>query len=137
MGKQMNSSKVNDREVESAVGDLSAARAERGARIKAIREASGMTAADFAKACGVTEVTQYNYEKGSRVPGADYLSELYFHFAVDLGPLVTGAPRAKGIKVSGEVEEMLHRYEVLPTALRKTVDDVLFLAWRMHQSSRS
>lgn len=137
MGKQMNSLKLNNREVESSVGDLSAARVERGARIKAVREASGLTAAEFAKTCGVTEVTQYNYEKGSRVPGADYLAELYFHFAVDLGPLVTGAPRAKAIKVTGDVEEMLHRYEVLPTALRKTVDDVLFLAWRMHQSSRT
>lgn len=137
MTTQTKGSKPSIRKVDETMGLLERCRVERGQRIKALRESSGLTTADFAEKCGVTEVTQYNYERATRVPDADYLSALYFEFAVDLGPLVTGAPRPKSVKVTADVEEMMGRYAALPPKLRKTVDDVLLLAWLTYQDRRA
>ena len=134
MTTQTKGSKPFIRKVDDGAGLLERGRTQRGQRIKALREASGLTTAEFAQKCGVTEVTQYNYERGTRVPDADYLNEIFFEFAVDLGPLVTGAPRPKSVKVTADVEEMLGRYAALPPKLRKTVDDVLLLAWLAYQA---
>lgn len=137
MTTQTKGLKPFNRKVDVNEGSLVCERTERGQRIKGLRESSGLTTAEFAQKCGVTEVTQYNYERGTRVPDADYLAALYFEFAVDLGPLVTGAPRPKSVKVTADVEEMLGRYAALPPKLRKTVDDVLLLAWLAYQNRRA
>lgn len=124
----------NDPSIESG---MPRARVERGARIKALRESLNLTVVDFATLMHVTKQTQIKYEKGATAPDADYLSELYFQFAVDLGPLVTGAPRTKPMKFTADVEEMLRKYEALPVTSRRTVDEVLSLAWQALQNKPS
>lgn len=136
MSNEKQTIKVNKNDP-SEESDMSQARVQRGVRIKSLRESLSLTVVDFAALMHVTKQTQIKYEKGATAPDADYLSELYFQFAVDLGPLVTGAPRAKPMKVTADVEEMLRRYEALPVASRKTVDDVLALAWQAKQSRRA
>jgi len=135
MGNEKHTSKVNENDL-SSVSDIAQARSDRGARIKSLRESLKLTVVDFAALMQVTKQTQLKYEKGATAPDADYLAELYFQFAVDLGPLITGAPRAKPMKVTADVEEMLRRYETLPAAARRTVDEVLSFAWQAQQSKR-
>ncbi|OJX21915.1 MAG: hypothetical protein BGO79_27390 [Delftia sp. 67-8] len=101
-----------------------------------MRESLQLTVVDFAALMHVTKQTQLKYEKGATAPDADYLAELYFQFAIDLGPLITGAPRSKPMKVTADVEEMLRRYEALPANARRTVDEVLSFAWQAQQNKR-
>ena len=136
MSQQTHTSKVNNKDLLNK-SEISIERAERGGRIKALRTERDLSQSDFAGMLGVTKQTQIAYESGARVPDADYLAELFFQFAIDLGPLVTGAPRPKSVKVTAEVEEMLGRYAALPPKLRKTVDDVLLLAWLAYQDRRA
>lgn len=109
------------------------ARMERALRVKAVRDSSGLSLVDFAAEMGVSKQTQLQYERGNTSPDCEYLDNLYFKFAVDLGPLITGAPRAKAIKVTEDVQRFLDRYAALPPKVRKTVDDVLLLAWLAYQ----
>lgn len=132
MGKQTQTNKENNKDPSKESG-ITVERAERGARIKEARQRTGLSQPDFANQLGMTKQTQIAYENGSRIPDADYLAELYYRFAVDLGPLITGAPRAKTAKLSAAAEEMLTKYETLPAKLRKIVDDVLLLSWLAHQ----
>lgn len=144
MSQQTSTSKVNDISLKNESG-ISLERSERGVRIKALRTFQGLSQSDFAQQLGVTKQTQIAYESGARVPDADYLTELFFRFAVDLGPLITGAPRAQAGKTAkGGVRdadsgsaEMLFKYEALPPKLRKTVHDVLLLAWLAYQDRRA
>lgn len=135
MSNEKHTSKVNENDL-SGVSGIARARSERGARIKSLRESLQLTVVDFAALMHVTKQTQLKYEKGATAPDADYLAELYFQFAVDLGPLITGAPRSKPMKVTADVEEMLRRYEALPAAARRTVDEVLSFAWQAQQNKR-
>lgn len=135
MSNEKHTSKVNENDL-LGVSDIARARSERGARIKSLRESLQLTVVDFAALMHVTKQTQLKYEKGATAPDADYLAELYFQFAVDLGPLITGAPRSKPMKVTADVEEMLRRYEALPSAARRTVDEVLSFAWQAQQNKR-
>ena len=143
MSQQTHTSKVNIASPSKQSG-IGPDRVERGERIKALRVKREMSQSDFAKKLGVTKQTQIAYESGARVPDAEYLAALYYEYAVDLGPLITGAPRARigasttgGVRsVSDTVSEMLYRYESLTAPLRKTVDDVLLLAHLANQSRR-
>lgn len=135
MSNEKHTSKVNENDL-LGVSEITRARSERGARIKSLRESLQLTVVDFAALMHVTKQTQLKYEKGATAPDADYLAELYFQFAVDLGPLITGAPRSKPMKVTADVEEMLRRYEALPTTARRTVDEVLSFAWQAQQNKR-
>lgn len=48
-----------------------------GARIKNLRkELNISSAAELAEMCGIHSVTQYNYERGTRLPDAYYLYNL-------------------------------------------------------------
>ncbi|MFG0603464.1 helix-turn-helix domain-containing protein [Delftia sp. WSY_4] len=135
MSNEKHTSKVNENDL-LGVSDITRARSERGARIKSLRESLQLTVVDFAALMHVTKQTQLKYEKGATAPDADYLAELYFQFAVDLGPLITGAPRSKPMKVTADVEEMLRRYEALPATARRTVDEVVSFAWQAQQNKR-
>ncbi|MDH0420770.1 MULTISPECIES: helix-turn-helix transcriptional regulator [Delftia] len=135
MSNEKHTSKVNENDL-LGVSEIARARSERGARIKSLRESLQLTVVDFAALMHVTKQTQLKYEKGATAPDADYLAELYFQFAIDLGPLITGAPRSKPMKVTADVEEMLRRYEALPANARRTVDEVLSFAWQAQQNKR-
>ncbi len=135
MSNEKHTRKVNENDL-LGVSEIARARSERGARIKSLRESLQLTVVDFAALMHVTKQTQLKYEKGATAPDADYLAELYFQFAIDLGPLITGAPRSKPMKVTADVEEMLRRYEALPANARRTVDEVLSFAWQAQQNKR-
>lgn len=133
MGSQNANVKVhkNDRSDLSEIADR--ARLERAERIKLLRQSSGLSQAEFAANLGVAKTTQLKYEAGTTAPDADYLDALYFQYAVDLTTLVTGVPRPKSPKLTPELQELTARYAALPPKLRKTVDDVLLLAWLAYQ----
>jgi transcriptional regulator with XRE-family HTH domain len=115
---------------------ITRAKEERAQRIKAVREASGLSLIDFAQMAGVTKQTQLQYERGNTSPDADYLDRLFFELRIDPTELVTGVPKEllKGYDV--QTRSLADRFQGLPPKLRKTVDDVLYMAWRMYQDRK-
>jgi len=85
-----------------------------GTRIKAIREISGLNAADFAKSIELKEIEYIKYEKGSADIPISVLSEISTKYKVEITALLTGGePRlsrinivrkGKGIKVARRKE---------------------------------
>ena len=59
-----------------------------GARLREEREKTGKNQTEFASLAGQTRQTQSNYEKGERVPDANYLSTIAS--IVDVGYILTG-----------------------------------------------
>lgn len=128
MTKQTKSVKLVNRKVEQDVGTLPRSRVERGERLKAIREASHLTAAEFARRCGVTEPTQFNYERGLRVPDADYFHALWLDQRVNLTELITGAQPVTIDFKDPQIRSVLESFQVLPERLKRGVDDLLLAA---------
>lgn len=62
-----------------------------GARLREKREEKGLSQREFGLLGGVLKLAQMNYEKGVRVPSAEYLYSLSLH-GIDVGYLVTGKP---------------------------------------------
>lgn len=62
---------------------------EFGERLREERERRASNQADFGALGGVAKITQLNYEKGYRVPDAQYLSNLRKH-GVDVDYLLSG-----------------------------------------------
>lgn len=58
-------------------------------RLKEEREKTTLTAQEFAALGGAKRSTQFNYEKGAKFPGIDYLIKLY-RAGVDINYIVTG-----------------------------------------------
>lgn len=144
MAKQNGSVKLNESVVDKpALPSVPASRRERGERLKFARKAANMTVVAFAELAGVTEQTQLAYEKGTRVPDAEYLDNLYFKAAIDIGSLVTGVPAAKrltgveGSKVTAEAEQLLSRYLGLPDKMRRLVDEVALVSWLASQDRKA
>lgn len=67
-----------------------------GGRIREAREAKGLSQREFGALGGVLKLAQMNYEKGARVPSAEYLYSLSLH-GIDTNYLLTG-------RKSGEAE---------------------------------
>lgn len=61
-----------------------------GDRIRLVREKAGLSQEAFALKLAVTPATVNRYEKGHRVPGADFLTQLVSEFKCDPGWLLTG-----------------------------------------------
>ena len=70
--------------------ELSDFRLRLGVRIRAIRARLGMSQEKFGAIAGVGKIAQLNYEKGSRVPDAEYLDKLARH-GVPVEYLLPGA----------------------------------------------
>lgn len=121
------------------VNDLGITRAkeERAQRIKAVREGSGMSLIEFAQMAGVTKQTQLQYERGNTSPDADYLDRLFFNKRIDPTELVTGVPKELLKGYDTQTRSLADRFQELPPKLRKTVDDVLLLAWLSYQDRRA
>lgn len=109
---------------------------ERAGRIKLIREASGLSLVEFAQMAGVTKQTQLQYERGNTSPDAEYLDRLFFELRVDPTELVTGVPKELLKGYDAQTRSLAARFQELPPKLRKTVDDVLLLAWLAYQARR-
>lgn len=62
-----------------------------GARLRAAREALGLSQEKFARLVGVRRVAQFLYETGERSPTADYLMNAR-QIGVDVGHLLIGDP---------------------------------------------
>lgn len=116
--------------------DIDRAKEERAQRIKAAREASGLSLIEFAQAAGVTKQTQLQYERGNTSPTADYLDRLFFEFRIDPTELVTGVPRALLKGYDAQTRSLADRFQELPPKFRETVDDVLYMAWRLYQDRK-
>ncbi|MDD2711385.1 MAG: helix-turn-helix transcriptional regulator [Simplicispira sp.] len=110
---------------------------ERAGRIKLIREASGLSLVEFAQMAGVTKQTQLQYERGNTSPDAEYLDRLFFELRVDPTELVTGVPKELLKGYDAQTRSLAARFQELPPKLRKTVDDVLLLAWLAYQDRRA
>lgn len=117
--------------------DISRAKLERGRRIKAEREATGMSLIEFAQMAGVTKQTQLQYERGNTSPDADYLDRLFFERRIDPTELVTGVPKELLKGYDAQTRSIADRFQALPPKLRKTVDDVLLLAYLAYQDRRA
>lgn len=63
--------------------------AELGLRLREERELLGLNQTEFGQLGGVAKVAQLNYEKGYRVPGAEYLNRLAMG-GVDVGYVLSG-----------------------------------------------
>lgn len=74
---------------------MSEFRNEFGGRLKTERDRFGMNQAAFAEIGGVAKLSQLKYEKGERMPSADYLHALY-QWGVDVGYLITGVSTTRG-----------------------------------------
>lgn len=116
---------------------IARAREERAQRIKAVREGSGLSLIEFAQMAGVTKQTQLQYERGNTSPDADYLDRLFFNKRIDPTELVTGVPKELLKGYDAQTRSLADRFQELPPKLRKTVDDVLLLAWLTYQDRRA
>lgn len=74
-----------------------------GNRLRAERQAKGLSQAQLAELCGVRANAQGHYESGARSPRADYLQCLW-HLGFDVLFIITGArmPRGPGLLSDGE-----------------------------------
>ena len=59
-------------------------------RLKFFRESLGLTQEEFAKKLNTTQAVISNYERGARVPTADFLNRLTEIFHLDINWLLTG-----------------------------------------------
>lgn len=109
--------------------DIHAQRAEFAARLKALRLSTGMTLEAFAALCEVGKRSQSSYEDGSRAPDVDYLTALHRGLGVDVQQLVTGEARQKLRDLSAVEIDLVERLRSLSPKLRRTVDDVVLMAW--------
>lgn len=75
-----------------------------GDRIRLVREQAGLSQEAFAAKAAVTPATINRYEKGHRVPDADFLNQLVIEFKCEPGWLLTG-------------EEITLKKEVLPPSV--------------------
>ncbi|MBW7656235.1 helix-turn-helix domain-containing protein [Hydrogenophilus thermoluteolus] len=121
-----------------------------GARLKEERERLGLSQTAFAESCGLKKLAQINYEKGERMPDAEYLARAS-RLGADVLYILTGrrerpaselTDRAR-LKAAIEVieyglgdkrlppdkkaEAILLAYELLaePTATRATVIELI------------
>lgn len=60
------------------------------ARLKIVRENTGLSQATFGAMGGVLQQAQYKYEKGTRKPDIEYLMSLAEH-GIDVQYLITGS----------------------------------------------
>ncbi|HOT77885.1 MAG TPA: helix-turn-helix transcriptional regulator [Candidatus Wallbacteria bacterium] len=66
-----------------------------GERIKHIREKAGQSQEAFARTMGVTPATINRYEKGHRIPDADFLKKVIAEYSCDPAWLLTGADESR------------------------------------------
>jgi len=92
-----------------------------GRRIREVREAKRLSQREFGALGGVLKLAQMNYEKGVRVPSAEYLYSLSVH-GIDTHYLLTG-------KRSGDTEA--HHPGIDGRMLAASVDTV----WRFSKDA--
>ncbi len=82
-----------------------------GARLRRLRESTGLSQQDFGRIGGVTKSTQYLYEQAGRLPDVGYLIAIRAFFAIDLDELIAGsdAPDAL-LKTNLNVEQVMSAF---------------------------
>lgn len=103
-----------------------------GSRIRAVRTRTEQTAEAFGKLMGVSKPTQLAYENGKRAPDAVYLYRLADQHGSDLAHLVTGQDR-RSLGLNQAEQEFIDRLRAIPPKMRRTVEDVLLLAFLAFQ----
>ena len=105
-------------------------------RIASLQKASGMSVEAFAEQHGVKRTAQFQYQSGHSTPDLNYLLRLSQSRGVTLHWLVFGDTVTDG-GLSNEERQVIERWRGLPRGVRRTVDDVLLLAWLAADSRRS
>lgn len=82
-------------------------------RLRAAREQTGMSQADFGALAGVKRNAQMNYENGTRAPDAVYLAALAKH-GLDVGYVITGD--AQSARLATDEALLLQAYRGLDRA---------------------
>lgn len=102
-------------------------------RLKETREFLGFSQEALGAICGVTKLTQYNYEAGKRNPDSEYLAALA-KFGVDVLYIITGQ-RITGM-LGGEELALLNYYRAAPEAIKKAALGVLLSAQPQHKEPK-
>ncbi|ACA93329.1 helix-turn-helix domain protein [Burkholderia orbicola MC0-3] len=90
-------------------------------RLKQERRRLQMNQAEFGEAGGVRKQAQSNYEQGSRIPDASYLTRLA-EIGVDVQYLLTGRPSDPGtLALTGDEELLLAGFRELKPRERRGV----------------
>lgn len=90
-----------------------------GDRIRLVRERASLSQEGFAVALAVTPATINRYEKGHRVPDADFLNQLVIEFECDPGWLLTGIEHKR--EVPSGVAEVAAAYNVRDIEIQEIV----------------
>jgi len=92
------------------------------ARLKLVRERTGLSQAVFGAMGGVLQQAQYKYEKGTRKPDIEYLISLAEH-GIDTQFLITGIPSEQ--KLSQVESELITLFWQSEPILRETAFKIL------------
>ena len=90
--------------------------AETGKRIKAIREAKGMTQMKFAEKLNISRSYMNKIEKGTKTASIDLLIEIAVYGGVSLDYLVLGQSLA-AIQVKANIQMMRESLDILEQSL--------------------
>lgn len=90
--------------------------AETGKRIKAIREAKGMTQMKFAEKLNISRSYMNKIEKGTKTASIDLLIEIAVYGGVTLDYLVLGQSLA-AIQVKANIQRMRESLDILEQSL--------------------
>lgn len=90
--------------------------AETGKRIKAIREAKGMTQMKFAEKLNISRSYMNKIEKGTKTPSIDLLIEIAVYGGVTLDYLALGQSLA-AIQVKENIQMMRESLDILEQSL--------------------
>lgn len=90
--------------------------AETGKRIKAIREAKGMTQMKFAEKLNISRSYMNKIEKGTKTASIDLLIEIAVYGGVTLDYLILGQ-RLAAIQVKANIQMMRESLDILEQSL--------------------
>lgn len=93
-------------------------------RLRKERKAKGLSQRDLALACGVGHIAQGNYEKGHRVPRADYLCSLNA-LGFDVHYILTGERHTGDAELSAAEAAFIRRLRSLQAVDRDALQQLL------------
>lgn len=101
---------------------------EIGQRLREERTRLRMTLPAMGDVGGVQKNAQLAYEKGERMPDAQYLRKVWRNAYVDIQYVLTGQRERKTEELSLSERALLDRFGLLSEENRETVERVLLLA---------
>ncbi|RLM12849.1 helix-turn-helix domain-containing protein [Gibbsiella quercinecans] len=93
-----------------------------GRRLKEVRERLDLSQEAFGEIGGVKKLAQLKYEKGDRVPDADYLARLS-NAGIDILYIISGV-RSVQPDISPEEQRLVENYRAMDDAARLNIQAV-------------